>query len=125
LRGSVRVLPSFPAAEEAALFAAADLFVLPSLFEGQPLALLQAMAAGRCCLASDIPGPRDVIDHRRTGLLHTAGDAGQLAEQMAECLANPALRDDLGSAARNLMAGRTWSAVAGEVADFITGVLAS
>ncbi|MEA2602407.1 MAG: hypothetical protein QOF89_3399 [Acidobacteriota bacterium] len=125
LRGSVRVLPSFPAAGEAALYAAADLFVLPSFFEGQPLALLQAMVTGCCCLVADIAGPRDLIDHRRNGLLHTAGDAGELADQMAECLASPALRHELGSAARSLVAGRTWDAAAGEVADFIAGVLAS
>jgi glycosyltransferase involved in cell wall biosynthesis len=120
LRGSVRVLPSFAADGEAALYAAADLFVLPSFFEGQPLALLQAMAAGCCCLASDIAGNRDLIGHRRTGLLHVAGDAEELAGQMAECLASPALREELGAAARDLVAGRAWDVVAGEVADFIT-----
>jgi glycosyltransferase involved in cell wall biosynthesis len=124
LRGSVRVLPSFPAGGEAALYAAADLFVLPSYFEGQPLALLQAMAAGCCCLASDIAGNRDLITHRRNGLLHAAGDAGELAGQLAECLASPALRDELGAAARGSVAGRTWSVVAGEVADFIERILA-
>ncbi len=125
LRGSVRVLPSFPAADEAALYAAADLFVLPSFFEGQPLALLQAMAAGCCCLASDIAGNRDLIVQRRSGLLHQAGDAGELAAQMAECLANPALRDELGSTARSFVAGRAWNLAAGEVADFIAGILTS
>jgi len=125
LRGSVTVLPSFPAAGEAALFAAADLFVLPSFFEGQPLALLQAMAAGTCCLVSDTAGNRDLIAHRRNGLLHPTGDAGELADQMAECLAHPGLCEELGSAARNVVAGRTWNAVAGEVADFIAGILAS
>jgi glycosyltransferase involved in cell wall biosynthesis len=124
LRGSVRVLPSFPPAEEAALFAAADLFILPSFFEGQPLALLQAMSAGCCCLASDIAGHRDLIVPRRNGMLHPVGDAEALAGQMAECLASPALREELGSAARISMAGRTWNAVAAEVADFIAGVLA-
>ncbi|HSS76275.1 MAG TPA: glycosyltransferase family 4 protein [Thermoanaerobaculia bacterium] len=125
LRASVTVLPSFPAAGEAALLAASDLFVLPSFFEGQPLALLQAMAAGTCCLVSDIAGSRDLISHRRSGLLHTAGDAGELADQMAECLASPTLCQELGNAARSCVAGRIWSAVAGEVADFITGILAS
>ena len=119
LRGAVRVLPTFPAAAEAALYAGADLFVLPSFFEGQPLALLQAMAAGCCCLASDIAGNRDLIAHQQTGLLHTPGDAATLAGQIAECLASPALRDGLGRAAQAAVAGRTWSAVAGEVADFI------
>ncbi|MEO6192755.1 MAG: glycosyltransferase family 4 protein [Thermoanaerobaculia bacterium] len=125
LRGSVRVLPTFPASGEAALYAAADLFVLPSYFEGQPLALLQAMAAGCCCLVSDIAGHRDLIRHRHNGLLHAAGDAGELAGQLAECLASPALRDELGTAARASVAGRAWNVVAGEVADFITRILGS
>jgi glycosyltransferase involved in cell wall biosynthesis len=124
LRGAVRVLPSFPAAEETALFAAADLFILPSFFEGQPLALLQALSAGCCCLASDIAGHRDLIAPRRNGMLHPVGDAEALAGQMAECLASPALRAGLGDAARLAMAGRDWNAVAAEVADFIAGVLA-
>jgi len=125
LRSSVTVLPSFPAADEAALLAAADLFVLPSFFEGQSLALLQAMAAGTCCLVSDTAGNRDLVAHRHSGMLHTTGDAGELASQMAECLENPGLREKLGSAARSVVAGRTWNAVAGEVADFIAGILAS
>lgn len=125
LHDSVRVLPSFPAATEAALYASADLFVLPSFFEGQPLSLLQAMAAGCCCLASDISGNRDLIRHRHTGLLHAVGDAEELANQMAECLASPALRDSLGNAARSIVAGREWNVVAGEVADFIEKILAS
>ena len=124
LRGAVRALPSFPAEGEAALYSQADLFVLPSFFEGQPLALLQAMAAGCCCLASDIAGNRDLIAHRRNGLLHAEGNAAELADQMAECLASPALREELGQAARRSMAGRTWEAVAREVADFIERTLA-
>lgn len=125
LRGSVRVLPSFPSEEEAALYAGADLFILPSFFEGQPLVLLQALASGCCCLASDIAGNRDLIAHRRNGLLHAEGNAAELADQMAECLASPALRDELGQAARRSMEGRTWEAAAREVADFIERTLAS
>jgi glycosyltransferase involved in cell wall biosynthesis len=82
------------------------------------------MAAGCCCLVSDIAGHRDLIGHRRNGLLHAAGDAGELAGQLEECLASPVLRDELGTAARASVAGRVWSVVAGEVADFITRTLA-
>lgn len=123
LRGSVRVLPAFPAGEETDLYAAADLFVLPSYFEGQPLSLLQAMAAGCCCLASRIGGNRDLIDPGESGLLHRAGDAEELAAQLAECLADRELRARLGEGARNAVAGRGWDAVAGEVAAFLAGRL--
>jgi glycosyltransferase involved in cell wall biosynthesis len=49
--------------------AAADLFVLPSLAEGLPGALIEAMAAGLPCVATDIPGNCELIQHEQNGLL--------------------------------------------------------
>lgn len=122
LRASVRVIPRFAAAEESALHAGAEIFVLPSFFEGQPLALLQAMAAGRCCIASDIDAHRELIADRETGLLFPAGDAGRLADLLSECLADAELRRSLGCKARVAVASRTWDAVAAEVADVVERV---
>jgi glycosyltransferase involved in cell wall biosynthesis len=119
LRSRVRVLPRFSAGEEAGILAQAGVFVLPSTFEGQPLALLQAMAAGLCCIASDIPGSRDLIRHGETGLLHPPGDAEALADCLAKALGDPALRRRLGDNARRSVADRTWEACAREVADFL------
>jgi glycosyltransferase involved in cell wall biosynthesis len=123
LRPAVTVVPRFDPAQEAALYAGADLFVLPSFFEGQPLALLQAMAAGCCCVASDIGGTRDLIAHGESGMLHPPGDAGQLAQRAAECLAAPSLRERLGEGARRAVAGRGWDTVAREVIDFVENVI--
>lgn len=124
LRPAVRVLPRFAADEEAAILSQASVFVLPSTFEGQPLALLQAMAAGLCCIASDIPGSRDLIRHGETGLLHSPGDPEALAACLAEALEDPALRLRLGENARRSVKDRSWEAVAREVADFLERVLA-
>jgi glycosyltransferase involved in cell wall biosynthesis len=123
LRDRVRVIPRFAREEEAALYSGADVFVLPSLSEGQPLALLQALAAGCCCVASDISGSRELITHRESGLLHPAGDAGGLAACLAECLASPGLRAELGQGARRAVAGRSWEVVARDVIDFVEGRL--
>jgi glycosyltransferase involved in cell wall biosynthesis len=119
LRASVQVIPRFTLEAELSLYAPAGLFVLPSFFEGQPLALLQAMAAGCCCIASDVAGSRDLIVHRETGLLHPPGDAGQLASCIAEALGDPALRQRLGDSARRAVADRTWQAAARDVVDFV------
>lgn len=123
LRPRLRVIPRFPAGEEAELYRRAPVFLLPSFFEGQPLALLQAMAAGCCCVASDIAGNRDLIVHGETGLLHPPGDPEALAGRVAGCLADPGLRGRLGEGARQAVAGRTWEAVSAEVADFIERVI--
>lgn len=122
LRPHVRVLPRFAADEEAAILSQAGLFVLPSAFEGQPLALLQAMAAGLGCIASDVPGNRDLIRHGETGLLHPAGDSEALAGCLARLLEDPALRRRLGENARKAVADRTWEACAREVVDFLETV---
>jgi glycosyltransferase involved in cell wall biosynthesis len=115
LRSTVEVVPRFEPLAEHALYARATLFVLPSFFEGQPLALLQAMRAGRCALASDNCGQRDLIAHGETGLLHPTGDAGSLATQIAACLDAPELRRRLGAAARRAVSDRTWEAVSRDV----------
>jgi glycosyltransferase involved in cell wall biosynthesis len=125
LRPAVRVVPRFAAADEGDLYSCSDVLVLPSFYEGQPLALLQAMAAGCCCIASDVAGSRDLIDDRVTGMLHPAGDAERLAECLAECLGQPLLRRRLGDGARQAMAGRGWDVVASEVADFVDGVISN
>jgi glycosyltransferase involved in cell wall biosynthesis len=124
LRPAVRVVPRYAAGGEGDLYSQADVFALPSFFEGQPLALLQAMAAGCCCIASDVAGSRDLIDDGATGRLHPAGDAAKLADCLADCLGQPALRRRLGDAARQAVAGRGWDAVAAEVADFVDAVVA-
>jgi glycosyltransferase involved in cell wall biosynthesis len=61
----------------------ADVFVLPSRSEGMSNALLEAMASGTCCVVSDIPENRALIEHGVTGLLFTQGSAESLARQLA------------------------------------------
>ena len=70
-------------AEVAALFSAADAFVLPSLSEGMPLALLEALASGLPIIASDIPVHRALIHSCDCGWLVAPGDAGDLARVLA------------------------------------------
>ncbi len=67
------------------LMAYADVFVLPSLSEGMPLSLLEAMAAGTPVVASNIPGINEVIDDQRTGLLVAPQDPDALANAIRAC----------------------------------------
>jgi glycosyltransferase involved in cell wall biosynthesis len=76
------------------------IFVLATHFEGMPLALVEAMASGCACIASDVIGVRGVIEHERTGLLVPEGDADALATAIERLLLDPALADRLGASAR-------------------------
>jgi len=76
------------------------IYVLSTHFEGMPLALVEAMAAGCACVASDVIGVRGVIEDGVTGLLVPEGDAQALADAIARLLRDPALVARLGAAAR-------------------------
>ena len=82
------------------LFAAADVFCLPSLFEGLPLVLLEAMSAGLPTVAFAIDGVTDVVADRVQARLATPHDVGALAAALAVLLADGSERLRLGTAAR-------------------------
>jgi glycosyltransferase involved in cell wall biosynthesis len=74
-------------------------FVLPSLHEGHPKALIEAMACGLPVIGGDSPGIRELICHKETGYL-CGCDAPSIREAIQEVLADPKLRTDMGRNAR-------------------------
>jgi glycosyltransferase involved in cell wall biosynthesis len=81
-------------------YRAADVFALPSLREGMPNALLEAMACGLPCVVSRLPGVTDwVIDDEHSGLLVDPADVVALAAALERVLADPAFAMRLGAAA--------------------------
>jgi glycosyltransferase involved in cell wall biosynthesis len=86
-----------------ALLAASDLFVLPSLYEGLPLSVLEAMAARRPVVATDIAGTREAVVDGITGLLVPPTDPGALAQALRRLLGDPALGAALTTAAYDRM----------------------
>ena len=95
-----------PNTEVAAWLARAEIFALPSAYEGQPKALLEAMACGLPVVGSDVTGIRDIVRHGETGWLVTAGDAGALAVALGTLSDDPALRERLGRAGRTAVQQR-------------------
>ena len=83
-----------------ALLMSQRIFVLSTHWEGMPLALLEAMAAGCACVASLVPGVEGVIEDGRTGLMVPEADPAALAGALERLLRDPALAGRLGAAAR-------------------------
>lgn len=82
------------------LMGAADVFCLPSRFEGHPLVALEAMAAGLPVVAARSMGITEAVRHDVTGLLFPFGSAAMLARTLARALDDPDLAARLGAAGR-------------------------
>ena len=78
------------------IIAQADMFVLPSYWEGHPLALLEAMALGMPVIATSCPfGPEEIIENYVDGRLVSVGDVNGLADAMVQLYKNPKLRSSM------------------------------
>ena len=82
------------------LLAATDVFVLASRAETTPIALLEAMAAGRACIATDVGDCRAMLGDGSAGRVVAPGDVAGLATALREFVADGALRERMGHAAR-------------------------
>jgi glycosyltransferase involved in cell wall biosynthesis len=87
----------------AAFLSEVDVFCLTTLASGRQealgVALLEAMASGRACIATDVSGPRDIVRHGIDGLLVPPAQPDVLAFALREC-SDPTVRARLGAAAR-------------------------
>jgi glycosyltransferase involved in cell wall biosynthesis len=79
---------------------AADVFVLPSLSEGQPTVIMESMALGLPTIATDIPGTRELIYDGETGFLFSPQDAEGLAACIQRFIEHEDLKEKMGMRAR-------------------------
>jgi glycosyltransferase involved in cell wall biosynthesis len=82
------------------VLARASMFVLPALWEGLGLAVLEAMAMGRPVIVTDVDGLREIVTHERDGLVVQSGDVGALSEAIARLLRDRELAKRLADTAR-------------------------
>jgi glycosyltransferase involved in cell wall biosynthesis len=95
-----RVMFLGPRNDVAALLAATDIVILPSLTEGFPRIALEAMAASRPIVATAVGGTREAVIDGETGTLVPAEDAAALASAVGRLLADPALAKRMGESGR-------------------------
>ena len=106
----VRVLPGGDDARMADAMGGADIFVLPSLFEGTPLTLVEAMWSGLPIVTTATAGMRDIVSHEVTGLLVEPADSPALERALERLAGDSGLRRALGTRAHGIASSRyTWS----------------
>ena len=76
-----------------------DLFILPSLYEGHPKALIEAMVCGLPVIGTDVPGIRELIRHRETGFL-CGTSADEIRQAIQTVMGDTKLREYMGCNAR-------------------------
>jgi len=83
-----------------------DIFVHPSLRDGMPNAVLEAMACEKAVIATAVGGTKDILDDGKNGVIVNVNDVDMLAEKILELLDDPEKRKSLGKNARELIVNR-------------------
>jgi glycosyltransferase involved in cell wall biosynthesis len=92
-----------------AILRATDIFVLPSYSEGLPIALLEAMAAGKACVVTDIGLP---VKNGENAIVIKPGNVAELKEALEYLIENKELREKLGKNAKNEASKFSWNKAA-------------
>jgi len=79
-----------------------SIFILPSLYEGMPKSLLEAMSCSLACIATDVPGSREIITDKQNGLL-TKTDSKSLKQAILKLISSYELQKTLGQNARQFV----------------------
>jgi glycosyltransferase involved in cell wall biosynthesis len=109
---------SVPHGDLPALFHQADVFVFPSLIEGMPLVVLEAMASGLPVITTT-HGPCDVVRDGVDGFFVPIRDAQAIAMRLDQLYRDPSLKEEMGRNARAQALRHTWSDYARRAADVV------
>jgi glycosyltransferase involved in cell wall biosynthesis len=123
LSGAISFAGQKSHSEIAAVYSASDIVVLPSLSEGLPMALLEAMASGRPVVATRVGGIPELVDPGRNGYLVAPGSADEIADKLLELLGHPELAAEMGAASRALVeSSHSWDAISSRIVSVYASV---
>ncbi len=109
VRPRVTVISAQSDREAAEAMASADAFLLPSVFEGTPLTLMEAMYSGLPIVTTATAGMADVVAHNETGLLVPTRSPEAIAQALTSLAQDPSLRRKIGAKAQREATSRyTW-----------------
>lgn len=115
VRDRVEVLPFAPREEMPTLYAKHDIFVFPSLMEGLPIVLLEAMAMGMPVVTTETCGMMDMVEDEYNGLLVKPADSAALVAAVERMMTSGELRRRLGRTAQETMRRHTWERTAAQL----------
>jgi phosphatidylinositol alpha-mannosyltransferase len=125
VRDHVRFLGHVPSVDLPRWYATGDLFVSPaSGNESFGIVLVEAMAAGRAVVASDIPGYRSVVIPDQNGLVFPPGDVAALAETLVRLVEDPERRRTIAGRGRERSLEFAWPRITDQIEAVYRGVLA-
>ena len=121
---TVLIQPVVPADKMQELYASHDVFLFPSLMEGLPSVLLEAMASGMPVITSETCGMPDVVEDGYNGLLVRPADASAIEHAVLRLAGSPELAERLGQAAQLSMSRYTWERSAQLLENLFRRILA-
>ncbi|MEX0691683.1 MAG: glycosyltransferase family 4 protein [Gemmatimonadales bacterium] len=123
VRGTVTVMQRVERVQAMAdLFARHHVLVMPSLSEGSPLTLLEAMAAGVPVAAAAVGGIPDIVRHEATGILFPTCDSRAAGEAVLRLLTDRNLSEALANLAQREVQQHTWGGVAKAIEHAVAAV---
>ena len=123
LASTVVVQPVVPSERMQELYATHDVFLFPSLIEGLPTVLLEAMASGMPVITTETCGMQDIVEDGHNGLLIPAANAGTIESAVLRLADSASLRQQLGQMARETLKRYTWERSAEKLEDLFSRVL--
>ncbi len=112
VRDRVRVLPRYELVELPSLLREHEILLFLSRMEGFGIVVIEGMACGLVPVASDIPGPRDVLNGKDAGILVPVGDVGAAVDAVTYLLEHPRERQQMRQRAHTLAQGYSYEAIA-------------
>lgn len=123
LASTVVVQPVVPAERMQELYATHDVFLFPSLMEGLPSVLLEAMASGMPVITTETCGMQDIVEDGYNGLLIPAANVGAIESAVLRLADSASLRQQLGQMARETLKRYTWERSAEKLEELFWRVL--
>lgn len=121
----LRFVGKVPHDDVALWMAAGDVFVLPSLSEGLPTVICEAMNCGRPVVATAVDGTPEIVRHGETGFLVEPTRPGDLADALARVLDDPSRAEEMGRRAHEIgVETYTWDANAARTAELYRAIVA-